>query len=142
MNAKRIENNHWVIRLARGETVVGSLTSFCKKHALYGGFFYGLGAIDNLEIAHYNVTTKKYASKTYREAFEVTNITGSIGIEEKTKNVIIHAHITVTDNHMRAFGGHLVEARVSGTLELYLVSLPPLAKVYDKETGLKVFDFT
>ncbi|HLB60715.1 MAG TPA: PPC domain-containing DNA-binding protein [Patescibacteria group bacterium] len=141
MQAKSIDTDHWVIRLARGESVIDSLTSFCKKKKISGGFFYGIGAIDQVELAHYNVVTKHYRTQELSYAYEVTNITGSIAIDKKTCEIIVHAHITLSDSKMRAFGGHLVEARVSGTLEMYLVSLPPLLKIHDDKTGLKVFDF-
>ena len=42
---------------------------------------------------------------------------------------------------MKAFGGHLVESKVSATVEVFLEAFKnPLEKKIDKETGLKLFD--
>jgi uncharacterized protein len=141
MQYTQIDTTNFAIRIVRGEKIVGSLASFAKKHNIEGGFFYGLGAVDEAEVAHYDVGSKKYSSKKYKQAFEVTNISGSIGIDKENGNIIVHAHITLSDTDMNAFGGHLVEARVSGTIELYLTTTPRMEKVYDEETGLKLLDF-
>lgn len=137
MQAKKINKSSWVIRLQRGEKIIKTLKNFCKEKDIYGGFFFGVGAMDQVEIAHYSLEKKKYSSKKLKKAFEVLNITGSIGRE---KDLIVHAHVTLGDNKMKVLGGHLVEGRVSGTMELYLIKLPTLEKKYDSETGLKLFD--
>lgn len=128
----------YVVRLARGELIIETLQGLCEKLGIEGGFFYGLGAVDEVELAHYNVDDKEYSAEVYGEPFELTNITGSIGMYEN--EVVVHAHVSLADMNMRAVGGHLVEGRVSGTLELFLKKLDRLEKQDDKETGLKVFD--
>ena len=55
--------NKYVIRLAKGDELIENLEMFVEKEEVEGGFFYGLGASDNFEIAHYNVETQKYSSK-------------------------------------------------------------------------------
>jgi uncharacterized protein len=102
-----------------------------------GGFFHGLGACDQAELALYDVAKQKYFSKKFNQALEMTNITGSIGME---KELIIHAHVTLSDKNMKVIGGHLKEARISGTGEIYLIKLARLKKKFDPETGLKIFD--
>ncbi len=139
MQTKRIENHGWVIRIQRGEKIVETLKIFCQKQKITGGFFFGLGAVDQVELAHYDVGKKKYSSVKFNQPLEMTNITGSIGQE---KELIIHAHATFSDTKMQALAGHLVEAIVSGTAEIYLIKLPALPKKFDPATGLKIFDLS
>ena len=137
MQFKKIRPNEWMVRVARGETIISSLTDFCRKNNITGGAFYGIGAVDEVELAHYSVDDKKYSSKKFTEPLELTNITGTIGVENE---LIIHAHVTLGRPDMSVLAGHLVDARVSGTLEVYFTQTPKLIKKKDKETGLKLFD--
>jgi len=138
MQIKKLKNNNFVIKIKRGEEIIKSLTLICKKEKISGGFFFGVGAVDRVELAHYDVDKKKYSSLKFNQPLEMINITGSIGRE---KDLIVHAHAVFSDIKMKTIAGHLVEARVSGTAEIYLKSLPKLNKKYDQETGLKLFDF-
>ena len=137
MQSKQIDQSRYVIRIARGEKIIETLKDFCLKNKIQGGFFYGVGACDRVELAHYDVAKQKYSSKTFAQALELANITGSIGQE---KDLIIHAHAVFADTAMKPLAGHLVEATVSGTAEIYLTALPKLTKKPDAETGLKLFD--
>ena len=136
MQIKKLKSNNFFIKIKRGEEVIKSLTSICKEEKINGGFFFGVGAVDQVELAHYDVGKKKYSSLKFNQPLEMVNITGSIG---KEKDLIIHSHAVFSDPQMKTVGGHLVEARVSGTAEIYLVVLPKLRKKYDQETGLKLF---
>ncbi len=114
-----------------------SLKKFCQHQMIGGGFFYGLGAVDQAELALYNVDTKQYSKQQFSEPLEVANITGSIALDQD--QTLIHAHTTLGRADMSALAGHLVEMRVSGTLELIIHATQPLIKEEDSQTGLKVF---
>jgi len=139
MNYQKINRQNYIIRLARGEEIIASLKKFCQKEKIKGGFFYGLGAVDETEIAHYDVSAKKYSSKKFNLALEMVNIIGNIGFFQK--EIIIHAHANFADKNMQPLAGHLVEAKISGTAEIFLTKTKKLEKFYDQETGLKLFSF-
>ena len=139
MEAKKVKENEWVVRIARGEKLVASLADFCVRKRIEGGFFFGVGAVDEAELAHYDVGKKKYSAKKFKQPLEMVSLSGSIG---KEKELIVHAHAVFADPDMQTLGGHLIEATVSGTAEIYLIPLPALAKKYDEETGLKIFNLS
>ena len=136
MESKKVNQSSFVVRIKRGEKIIESLTAFCKKEGIEGGFFYGVGAVDKAELAHYDVDSQKYSSLKFEQPLELINITGSIGKEE---DLIIHAHTVLGDTEMKVIGGHFVEGRVSGTAEIYLTKTDKLTKKKDPETGLKLF---
>lgn len=138
MQYKKISADAFALRMIRGEKIVEGLKKFCGKEHISGGFFYGIGAVDEVELAHYNVEKKKYSKKKFSQAFEMPNLTGSIGMCEG--ELIIHAHAVFSDDAMNTIGGHLVDAKVSGTVELFLTKTDTLHKKYDEETGLKLFE--
>jgi len=139
MNYQKINRQNYIIRIARGEEIIASLKKFCQKEKIKGGFFYGLGAVDEAEIAHYDVSAKKYSSKKFNTVLEMINLTGNIGFFQK--EIIIHAHASFADKNMQPLAGHLVEAKISGTAEIFLTKTKKLEKFYDQETGLKLFSF-
>ena len=139
MNYQKINRQNYIIRLARGERIIASLKKFCQKEKIKGGFFYGLGAVDEAEVAHYDVSTKKYSSKKFNTALEMVNLTGNIGFFQK--EIIIHAHASFADKNIQPLAGHLVEAKISGTAEIFLTKTKKLEKFYDQKTGLKLFSF-
>jgi len=139
MQYQKINRHDYLLRLERGEKIIETLKKFCQKEKIRGGVFYGLGAVDEAEVAHYDVKTKKYTSKKFNLALEMVNLTGNIGFFQK--ETIIHAHASFADKNMQPLAGHLVEAKISGTAEIFLIKTKKLNKFYDQETGLKLFSF-
>jgi len=138
---QKIDNSNFLIRIEKGEEILTCLKKFCLKLKIKSGFFYGLGALDQVTLANYNVSEKKYLEKKFKKSYELTNITGNISFFEN--DIVIHAHGTLADEKMMVVGGHFMEGVVSGTAELYLTALPiKIFKKYDKETGLKLMDLS
>ena len=139
MQYQKISENQFLIKLKKSDKIIESLTIFVNENKILSGFFYGLGAASQAEIAHYSVETKKYSSKIFDEPLEITNIVGSLAIFEN--DPLIHPHITIGDSQLQVFGGHLVEATISGTCEIIFTDFQkPLYKKLDPEVGLKTFD--
>lgn len=138
MQYEQIAERQYVIRIARGEKVIASLEAFCQQERIKGAFFFGIGAVDQVELAHYSVEDQKYSTKSFNQPLEVTNISGNVAV--MGQELIIHAHGTFSDTQMNCIGGHIVEMTVSGTLELILTESAPLSKELDSQTGLKLLD--
>lgn len=126
-----------LIRLERGEKIIATLSDFFKKQKIQGGFFFGIGAVDKAELAHYDVKAKKYSSLSFNQPLEMTSIIGNVGVFNN--QLIIHAHATFSDKKMQPIAGHLVEATISGTGEIFFIKTRRLEKFFDQETGLKLF---
>lgn len=130
----RIEGGQGIARLDPGDEVISCLEALRDAHDITAGFFTAIGAVDRAVLGHYDVESKEYTEERFRGQFEVTNCTGNIGPDK------VHAHITIADDEFRAFGGHLAEARVSGTFELIIhLADEPLRHDRDDRTGLDVF---
>lgn len=138
MYFSKFDDKNFIIRLEKGEKVNVSISKFCKILKISTAYFTGIGAVEDLKIAHYNVETKEYTEKEMPGAFEVTNLTGNVAISDGLP--LVHAHVTVSDEEMKAFGGHLMSATVYAAMEIELRDLGSAKlKKEDKETGLKLF---
>lgn len=130
----RVTDGMIIARLDPGEEVIDRLEALRDEYDIAAGFFTAIGAVDRAVLGHYDVEDEAYTEERFSGQFEVTNCTGNIGPDK------IHAHITLADDDFRAFGGHLAEARVSGTFEIVIHTADePLTHHPDDRTGLDVF---
>src|SRR3989338_1316203 len=138
MKFKKI-NNTYLIRLEKGEKIIETLNQFCTKQKIKCGYFFGIGALGEAELAHYIVENRKYTSKKYKQPLEITNMAGNITIINR--EVYLHCHITLSDEKMGVIAGHLKEGTISATCEIVLVKLSAaINRKYDDFTGLNLLD--
>lgn len=124
-----------VVRLDPGDRVLESLETVREECGVDGGFFMGIGAIDEATLGHYDVGTQEYKEETFEEDFEVTSFLGNVGPDK------IHAHIQLGKRDFSTIGGHFAGGRVSGTFEVVVVPVESeLTHQLDERTGLDVFD--
>ena len=139
MRQKKINENNFIIMLERGEKIIESLQSFCEENNVNFGYFHGLGAVDKIELAHYRVDNKKYLNKVIEDALEILSLYGNITTMDN--KIYLHSHIVVSNDKMKAFGGHLKEAVISATCEIILVSLKgSVDRLHDEKIGLNLLD--
>ena len=124
------------LRFNRDEEFIGELKQFCLKEKIQGGWFWGLGAISEAELAFYNLTEKKYYSKVLSQPLEVASLSGNIGV--KDNELIVHCHGVFSNKDMQTFGGHASKLVVAATLEGFFNVLPAINRQYSDEIGLNL----
>jgi len=140
MKYQKIDNYYLVI-VRRGDGLIDSLKEFCSKEKIINGSFVGIGAVDQVEIAHYSVGDKKFSSFKLNEPLEMVSLIGNVFPGEDGE-LIVHAHASFGRPTGELVGGHLVEGRISGVGEITLTPFSSsLSKSYDPETGLKITDW-
>jgi len=138
MKSKKIKDTYF-IRLERGEKIIETLKYFCSKNKIKCGYFYGIGALDEAELAHYTVESKKYASKTFKQPLEIVNMNGNV--TTMNKDIYLHCHITLSDEEMKGIAGHLKEGKISPTCEIILIKLNTnINRKYDNLIGLNLLE--
>jgi len=120
MQYKRIEEGY-LIRLEPGEEILGELMKFIKAENIAGGFINGMGAVERVTIGFYDYNHKCYITKTYRDRLEIGNLTGNICYTDDTDEPFVHCHVTVGDSSLNAYTGHLFEAIVLVTVEIFVI---------------------
>lgn len=129
----------FVIRLDRGEEIIGSLTDFCTENGIKNAHFSAIGAVDRLSCGYYSLAQRQYNFRSYEEMLEVIALTGNVFLKEDRP--FIHTHGVFSNQENQAFGGHVESARVGLVLEVILTQLPSaLEREYDKATGLALID--
>lgn len=138
MKCKKLKNGY-IIRIDRGELIIGSLKKFCKKNKVSLGSFSGLGAVGVAELAHYIVENRRYTTKKFKEPLEIVNMSGNVALMKGEPYV--HCHATLSNQKMQAFAGHLVEAKVAATCEIFLLTFSgKIDRKHDEKTGLNLLE--
>ncbi|WP_153799300.1 PPC domain-containing DNA-binding protein [Foetidibacter luteolus] len=115
----RKDGNNYLLVLKKGQPVVASLNAFLEKEKLPGATFTGLGAVQNPEVAYYDVNAKHYNYKKFKGSMEVLSLLGNLGWFEGKP--IVHPHVNLGAPDFTVHGGHLKEAEVSLLLEIFII---------------------
>lgn len=127
------------VRVDRGEEIVRSLQAVCAREGVLFASVAGIGAVGRAVVGLYRVADKKFVSNTFEGELEMTSLSGSV--TEKDGKPYLHLHAAFAGPDGKAVGGHLVEAVVSGTAEIFVTALGgAMGRRTDPVTGLNIFD--
>ena len=136
----RVFGDTYVVRLQRGEEVLACLRELCEKESISLGTVSAIGAVNHVVVGVYRVDEQKYVANTFDGVTELTSLMGNI--TEKDGEPYLHLHATFGDLTGKVIGGHLNEAVVSATCELFVRKVEGhVGRRLDPETGLNIFDF-
>jgi uncharacterized protein len=126
----------FVVVFETGDELASQLSAFAVERRLLGASFKAIGGCSSVRLAWFNPESKKYEpSVTLDEQVELLSLIGDVALLEGKPAV--HAHAVIGTKDGRALGGHLLEAAIRPTCELFLTeSSAPLYKVHDAESGL------
>lgn len=129
-----------VMVLHVGDEIVSSIADVCRREKIRLGWVQGLGACDRAVLGLYDVPSRTFIKREFEGAYEIPSLHGNIS--EKDGEPYLHLHMTVADETLNCFGGHLVECRISATAEIFIRCIEGTAgRVLDEEvTGLNLLD--
>jgi uncharacterized protein len=134
MKVKYLNPNNYALIFDQGDDFLSEIESFAKKYKVQGAHFQGIGALNSVTLGYFDWQKKEYKEIPHNEQVEVASLNGNIATKEGEPKV--HAHIVVADSEGKAYAGHLIEAKVRPTLEVFLTVTTKLNKIKDEESGL------
>jgi len=118
MLIKKIDNQILVV-LDIEQDVVQALTEVAIHHKIKGGSITGIGAVKDAQLGYYDLHKKEYIRKTFsHEDYELVALNGNISLRDGLPYV--HVHTALGRSDFSIFGGHLFEAKVAVTAEIYI----------------------
>jgi len=98
-----------------------------------------IGAVQKARIGFYNQETRAYQFSSFDHPMEITKLIGNISL--KDGKPFVHAHITLSDESGKSYGGHLATGTVVFACEFVLEAFdgPAFNRCFDKETGLPLW---
>ena len=109
----------------KGDEIASGLAEFAEKYHLKTGHFTAIGALDSAVLGWFDPEKRAYKKISINQEAEIISFTGNIVTTNGKPNVHAHVVLALPDGTTR--GGHLVEAHVSLTLQLFLEELDAAA---------------
>jgi uncharacterized protein len=125
------------VRLDRGDEVIASLTALCKDHDIGGASLTAIGAVKDAELGYYDLESFTYLKRDVPEVCELLGLSGNVALVDGEP--FVHAHATLGRRDFSTLGGHLVQATVAVTVEVFLEPTPTaLTRELDEAVKLKL----
>ncbi len=138
MKYRRFEDTI-VVRIDRGEEILEKMKEVALKENIRLASVEALGAVDDFTVGVYNVDEKKFYPNTFKGAYEIVSLTGSINT--MNGEYYAHLHMSAADEKGVVYGGHLNRAIISATCEMFInVIHGEVDRFKDDVTGLNLFE--
>jgi uncharacterized protein len=134
-----LTSGKYVLRIDRGEKIMENLLNFIKDHKIRSGVITGIGATSSAELGWFNPASQVYEKRSFDESCEITTMMGNIAWFEN--DPIAHIHMTLSKQDFSVVGGHLFEATVGVTCEIWIVASDmEIKRAVSPIGGLKLID--
>ncbi len=139
MDEQHEGNRSFVLVFDTGDEVMESLIAFARMNGVKAGHFTAIGALQDVVLAWFDPAAKDYKHIPINEQVEIGSLVGNISVYEGEPK--IHAHLSVSKHDGTAMAGHLIQAHVRPTLELFVTELPEaLERKKDEASGLPLIN--
>lgn len=127
----------FILALKQGENLFEGILRCAEAAELQSASLSGLGGLDNVTIAFYNLETKQYQTKLFTGMHELISLNGNLTWLDGKR--FLHIHVALGTADYSVIGGHLMDARVNPSAEISIIPLPAVInRKYDAVTGLKI----
>lgn len=128
-----------IVRLETGERVVESLVGLLRTERVGFANLSAAGALQWARLGFWDPDTRAYQYRELEEQLEVVSFQGNASIREGSP--FLHLHVALGRRDLTVLGGHLGEAVVHPTLEVWLRTEDiEVRRSRDAATGLDLLD--
>ncbi|HEX68906.1 MAG TPA: DNA-binding protein [Candidatus Bathyarchaeota archaeon] len=109
-------------RIFEDEDLLEGIKKRVKKLKAKAGLLFLIGSLKEACLGFYE--KGKYKRVEVKKPLEIASCMGNISVKENGE-LVIHAHMVVSDKSGNAYGGHLLKGcKVAATAELMLIEVP------------------
>jgi predicted DNA-binding protein with PD1-like motif len=126
-------------RLLEGEDLAGAIKKRAEENGIKAGIFNVIGTLKEATLGFYKES--QYYNVRVDGPLEIASCMGNVGVDVKGE-VLIHAHLVVSNENCEAFGGHLMkDSHVGAAAELVIIEASGvnLQKTFDPKTKLNLW---
>jgi predicted DNA-binding protein with PD1-like motif len=139
MRARLVEetpaHRTFVLACDKGDEVPEVLARFVTEQKIVAAELRGIGGFSEVTLAFFERYTLQYEPIPVKEQVEVVSIAGNVTLAEGKPK--IHAHVVIGKKDGSTMAGHLLNARVWPTLELFVTAYATVVeRKQDPETRL------
>ena len=127
----------YLVRIDLGEDILNSLECLCEKEKIGLARVEAIGAANHAVLGVYDLAEQAYHREELDRFMEITSLTGNV--TRKDGKPYLHLHGTFADRDHVIHGGHVLEATVGATCEMFVTVLPGEAeRVRDERLGINL----
>ena len=129
----------YVVRLESGESIIETLTDFLRAEHVEFANLSAAGAVSWVRLGYWNASSHAYEYREFEEQLEVVSFQGNAALNDGAP--FLHLHGVFGRHDFSAIAGHIKEARVNPTLEVWLrIEDVPVRRAHDSASGLDLLD--
>ena len=133
MKVKRTETG-FILVLDIGDEVIASLKKLAAAERIGMAEMSGIGAVRDAVLGYIDLDRKHYLRREFPDSMELVSLTGNMALLDGEP--FAHCHAVLGDREMRTSGGHLFQATVSLTVEIFLrVYEGRITRRFDTDSG-------
>ena len=129
----------YIIRLDQNDQIIASLLAFAKKERVRLATIQGLGAVKDFTVGFFNPESRQYQEQKFQGFYEITTLLGNM--TTKDGEPYLHVHATFGDENFQILGGHLKEATISVTGEVFIRIIKGEVDRTYQAIGINTIDF-
>ena len=138
MRVQRFDER-FIVRIEAGERVVATLLEFLRREAVGFANLSAAGALSSARIGFWDPARRAYAYTLFDEQLEVVSFVGNASLRDGEP--FLHLHVALGRADLSVVGGHLQEAVVNPTIEVWLRTEDVgVRRATDPQTGLELLD--
>jgi predicted DNA-binding protein with PD1-like motif len=104
--------------LEKGEPIHERLKELARDLDIPAAFITGIGLVKDVVIAFFDIASKSYKEKSLEGAVELLGLNGDISWDGDEPVIHLHAVLGLEDGSV--VGGHLLQARIGVTGEIFI----------------------
>jgi uncharacterized protein len=127
------------VRLDCGEEIIESILKVAAQYHIRTGVISGIGAISEATLFLFQCSTRAFIQNAFRDDLEVVSLSGNLTMKDGAHYA--HIHTVLANASAQTFGGHLVHAKVSATVELFIQIIPEtIERAFSEEIGINLME--
>ncbi len=138
MNGRELSvTGEYLGSLDHGADWRAEIEAFADEHEVDAGWFWAMGAVQDVKLWYYDQTDREYRSVSFDEPLEVASCVGNVANLDGER--FAHTHMVLSRQSGQSLAGHLDTATVfAGECHLRAFERP-LEREYDEATGLDLW---
>ena len=138
MRVQRFDER-FIVRIEANEPVTATLLEFLKSANVGFANLSAAGALSSAELGFWDPDRLEYVYRAFEEQLEVVSFVGNAS--QREREPFLHLHVALGRSDLSVVGGHLREAVVHPTLEVWLRTEDvDVRRTRDAATGLDLLD--
>jgi uncharacterized protein len=129
----------YVVIFYQGDEAFSGLLEFAEQYHVRSAHFTAIGAVNGATLGWFDPQRKMYKKIPVNGQHELIGMSGDIALYQGKP--VVHTHMVLGSPDGTTFGGHVLDANVSPTLEVMVTDDPvTMQKRFDPTTDLTLID--